>query len=104
MQEQVNDFLEKIALAERGLSTPEDQDEDTVYLFYPLPYVAHTWLEHRNRGTYPESGGYNDQDSQLMEDWHMFDMRYLHIAGKIDASKTDKSLYPETAGDWTDLI
>jgi hypothetical protein len=86
LQEKVDSFLEKVALSERGKKA-DDDDEDIpteVLLNYPLMYVQRTWLEHRQKGNYPEAGGYNAQDAALMDDWYALDMRMLDIHRELD--------------------
>ena len=42
-------------------------------------YVIQTWVEHKIHHTYPDSGGYNDQDPYLMEDWHTMNLCYARV-------------------------
>ena len=44
-----------------------------------VDYVIRTWLEHKIHHTYPEPGGYNDQDEDLMDDWHTVNMYYSRL-------------------------
>lgn len=65
----------------------EKGDEDENDLLPELPpletedeqYVIRTWIEHRLHHTYPEPGGYNDQDPYLMEDWHTLNLCYARV-------------------------
>lgn len=94
-------------MAERGKSEPDDHEDspDTkVYLNYPLKYVAQTWMEHRQRGTYPETGAYNDQDAALMDDWHSLDMKFIGIEGRLKREQRETPDYPDQAKDWMSLL
>lgn len=74
--------------AEKGNASERDEVEADAYarLYYPLGYVFDTWLEHRDHGLYPQTGGYDDQDWRLMRDWRTLDRRYSdHVSGKADA-------------------
>lgn len=35
------------------------------------------------KGGYPGPGSYNDQDTQLMDDWHTLNKRYLFIYNEL---------------------
>lgn len=61
-------------------------------------------MEHRQRGTYPEAGAYNDQDAALMDDWHEMDMKYMEITGRLDRKEREKPDYPDQAKDWMSLL
>lgn len=79
--------------------------EIEIALHYPLDYVTRTWYEHRNRGTYPRAGGYDDQDAQLMDDWHVFDMRLMYKRGELEEQTRTDPDYPDPseALDWSEL-
>lgn len=49
-------------------------------LHHDLDYVIETWLQHRTHHTYPEPGGYNDQDALLMEDWKTLNLWYIRVS------------------------
>lgn len=53
-------------------------------LHHDEDYVVRTWIEHKLHHTYPEPGGYNDQDPYLMEDWHTLNLCYVRVhAGQL---------------------
>lgn len=102
----MDSFLDNLIAAEHGEKTPdEDENEFAFGLHYPAQYVIRTWYEHRKNGLYPKGGGYDDQDAQLMDDWHMMDMRLLLRSREYDASKQDDPQYPDpsNAKNWTEL-
>jgi hypothetical protein len=49
-------------------------------LNHDVDYVIETWLQHRTHHTYPEPGGYNDQDDLLMLDWKMMNLWYVRVS------------------------
>lgn len=66
----------------------EDEDDDVLpdlsELNHDAEYVIRTWIEHKLHHTYPEPGGYNDQDEYLMDDWHTMNLCYLRVcAGQL---------------------
>lgn len=70
--------------AEKGESDKRDADGEQPGLYYPLGYVFDTWLEHRDHGLYPQTGGYDDQDWRLMRDWRTVDKRMTaHVNGEV---------------------
>lgn len=104
----MDEFLDALILAERGKAAPDDVPETEFGLHYPLDYVTRTWYKHRVYGIYPRTGGYDDQDAQLMDDWHMMDMRHLYKAAEYDeqhGKSSDALDYPDPSGalDWTGL-
>lgn len=52
---------------------PDDLENDA-------DYVMETWLQHRIHHTYPEPGGYNDQDETLMRDWKTMNLWHLRVS------------------------
>lgn len=62
-----------------------------------------TWLEHKNHHTYPEPGGYNDQDAQLMIDWQTINARFNRQLRMVAKGQSDELSLPAQANDWTDL-
>lgn len=104
MQTELDSFLERLAQSERGKKQPdEDIPDNPVYLHYPLEYVLRTWLDHRASGTYPEAGGYNQQDAQLMDDWAALNERYFEINLDLDAREAMHDDTPEDAPYWRNL-
>lgn len=75
---------------EQGIKRPDDSEDEAVYLYYPLDYVIHTWLDHRIGGAYPAPGGYDAQDAQLMDDWHTLNKRHLYISNQLRNNTTLK--------------
>jgi hypothetical protein len=66
----------------------EDDDDELLpeldALHYNEDYVIRTWIEHKIHHTYPEPGGYNDQDPYLMSDWHTLNLCYVRVwAGQL---------------------
>jgi hypothetical protein len=69
-------------------------------LFHERDYVMRTWLEHKIHHTYPDRGGYNDQDEYLMRDWHTMNVYYMRVhAGEFAAV-----LLPDDTVDWDTLL
>lgn len=68
---------------EKGEDDEDDENEllpDLPALNHDAEYVIRTWIEHKLHHTYPEPGGYNDQDEYLMEDWHTMNLCYLRVS------------------------
>lgn len=42
-------------------------------------YAIKTWLQHRLHHTYPRAGGYDDQDADLMDDWHTLSLYFIRV-------------------------
>lgn len=74
--------------------------EDPMPFFHEIDYVIATWLHYRRHGAYPRAGGYDKQDSQLMQDWATMDLYHLRI------ERGDyKSFYvPENAPDVSTMM
>lgn len=70
-------------------------------LHYDVDYVIRTWFEHKLHHTYPEAGGYNDQDEYLMQDWHVMNVYYARVwKGEFVASYMPM---PTTGEDWLSM-
>lgn len=88
-------------MLDKQIDGDEDEDDsDNPPFHHPLDYVMETWTEHKLHHTYPESGGYNDQDALLMKDWHTVNMYQLRV---------EKGIYtplgvPDNAPSWHDLM
>lgn len=92
----MDEFCEALALAELNKPPKDDDDEDDEFAFYwPEWYVIDTWLEHKNHHTYPEPGGYNDQDAQLMEDWKTLNGRFNLKLRELSKDPDDEDSKPE---------
>lgn len=92
--------------SEHGERTAEETDDEPHFgLFYPKQYVIRTWYEHRKNGVYPQQGGYDDQDAQLMDDWHAMDMRYLLRLNSYEAERREQPMYPDPSNalNWQEL-
>ncbi len=85
--------------AEKGEENDDIPDEPE-RLHFEINYVIRTWLEHKLHHTYPELGGYNDQDPWLMEDWHTLNMFYARVSKGVFSALPLSS----DAGDWLDLM
>lgn len=69
-------------------------------LFHERDYVMRTWLEHKLHHTYPDLGGYNDQDEYLMRDWHTMNLYYARVyAGEFVAE-----LVPDDVDHWQSIL
>jgi hypothetical protein len=64
------EFLLRLIAAERGEPFKDDDLPDPPPFYHDVDYVIRTWLDHKEHGSYPEAGGYNDQCEFLMQDWH----------------------------------
>lgn len=78
----------------------EYESIDPSKFFHEIDYVIRTWMEHRIHHTYPELGGYNDQDDHLMRDWHTMNIYYNRVAH----NDLSAPLMPTNAGSWEDLM
>lgn len=65
-----------LVLMEQGKDIDNPTDDVNRGLYYPLDYAIDTWRNFRDHGVYPEPGGYNDQDYDLMQDWKFINERY----------------------------
>lgn len=91
--------MRRVIAADKG----EDNDEipnEPPFIFEDVDYVIRTWLEHRIHHTYPELGGYNDQDEWLMRDWHVMNVYYSRVAAGVFSAMP----LPKQAQDWQTLM
>lgn len=91
--------MRQLVAAEKGEDDPTIPDEPT-YLKSDVHYAIKTWFEHRLYHTYPSAGGYNDQDADLMDDWHVLNMYHI----RVDKGVFSIMQMPENAPDINDLI
>lgn len=79
--------MQRLIRAEKGQLGDVDLD-DPMTFHYPIDYVIRTWLDHRKHGSYPETGGYNDQDPLLMQDWHTMNLYHARVEHGIVQTMT----------------
>lgn len=53
---------------------------------HDIDYVVKTWLEHRIHHAYPRYGGYDDQDADLMDDWHILTLYYIRVGQGVTSA------------------
>jgi hypothetical protein len=70
--------MEHLIAIEKGETIDSTLDYPFAF-FHEIDYVIATWLDHRKHGTYPRAGGYDDQDSQLMADWHTMNLYHSRV-------------------------
>lgn len=70
--------MRRVVAADKG-ETDDDVPNTPPRLWHDADYVIRTWMEHRTHHTYPEPGGYNDQDEWLMLDWHVMNVYYSRV-------------------------
>jgi hypothetical protein len=68
----------RLIAAEKGEDYKGDLDEPHK-LLHEVNYVLRTWLDHRKHGTYPKLGGYDEQDLDLMQDWHTLNLYHVRV-------------------------
>ena len=79
----VEKFMERLIAAEKGEPLKDDNLDDPQPLHHEVNYVIRTWLDHRKHGTYPRPGGYDEQDPDLMEDWHTLTLICVRVENGI---------------------
>lgn len=72
----IDDLMHQRARAVLGKTNTPPDEQDDFGLYYPLWYAFDTWVEHDDHGLYPQDGGYDDQNWQLMQDWKTLDRRF----------------------------
>lgn len=80
--------MERLIAAEKGEPIKDATFDDPTPLRHEVNYVIRTWLNHHRHGTYPAPGGYDDQDSDLMEDWHTLNLIHLRVENGVYAHLT----------------
>lgn len=78
----VEEFMEHLIAAEKGESLRDRLDEPPP-LKCEVNYAIRTWLDHRRHGTYPRAGGYDDQDPDLMDDWHTLTLYHIRVENGV---------------------
>lgn len=74
--------MRSLLAAEKG-EDKSDVPQEQSHFYHDVGYVIRTWLEHRLHHTYPEMGGYNDQDEYLMRDWHTLSLYYVRAEAGV---------------------
>lgn len=87
----------RLVAAEKGKPITNDLSNPPP-IKLPRDYVMQTWFDHRKHGTYPRAGGYDDQDPDLMSDWHVLNLYHLRAEYGIVSIKL-----PTNATDWRTL-
>lgn len=70
----------------RRLVAAEKGEDDETIPDEPPPLIgdAHhalaTWMHFRLHHVYPDAGGYNDQDADLMDDWLTLNVWYIRLS------------------------
>lgn len=83
---------------EKGEDENDDVPDEPPPFQNEIDIVIRTWLEHKLHHTYPDVGGYLDQDSSLMDDWHIVNMYYSRVWHGV----TQPVLIPKDAPSWLD--
>lgn len=84
---EVEDLMKQIIAMEKGEESKDIPDEPPPFR-HEIDYVIRTWLEHKLHHTYPDIGGYNDQDSDLMDDWHIMNVYYARVSMDVFSEST----------------
>lgn len=93
----------KVQIAiDRHESLPEELLPEPPPLHYSVEYVIATWTQHKLHHTYPRAGGYDDQDEELMQDWHTLNLYYARVAGG-QLTLFDMSHLGTSARSWSDM-
>lgn len=71
--------MERLIAAEKGEPLKDDEGDSPPPLTHDANYAIRTWLDHRRHGTYPRAGGYDDQDPDLMDDWHTLTLYHIRV-------------------------
>lgn len=98
----IDQYMADRVRAQSGKSVDADEVDD-FGLYFPLDYALDTWIEHDEHGLYPEAGGYNDQDAQLMKDWQTLDRRYGKAVRERGNNDPLAAFDKTGAKDWTEL-
>lgn len=85
----------------------EGRDSDTALpepdiLKHEADYVIRTWMEHKIHHTYPQPGGYDDQDEYLMRDWHTMNLYYSRVRAGIFTAFDMSRLRPSSRA-WNEV-
>lgn len=83
---------------EKGEDEDNDVPDEPPPFQNEVGYVIQTWLEHKLHHTYPEQGGYNDQNLSLVDDWHIMNMYYVRILKGVSSAL----VMPEHGPSWLD--
>lgn len=70
--------MKRVIALEKGEDT-DDVPEDQPPIKHDVHYAIKTWFNHRSHHTYPRAGGYDDQDADLMDDWHTLSLYYVRV-------------------------
>lgn len=74
--------MQRLIAAEKG-EPLKDALDDPSKINHEVNYVIRTWLDHRKHGTYPRLGGYDEQDPDLMLDWHTLNLYHVRVENGV---------------------
>jgi hypothetical protein len=74
--------MARLIAAEKG-EPYKDELETPPKLNHEVNYAIRTWLDHRKHGIYPRAGGYDDQDPDLMADWHTLNLYHIRVENGV---------------------
>lgn len=107
----VGEWLESAAMAELGLSTEDDEEDelDDLYLHYAegerLTFLLRSWQAYRSRGVLPFTGGLADQPRALFHDFEQLNTRYIPILNRLLREKyPDRQQGKTTEGETLDAL
>lgn len=92
--------MQVLVRAEAGEENNTVPDEQPTF-HHEIDYVIRTWLERKMHHTYPEPGGYNDQDAQLVEDWHTMNMYHIRVEKGVFTEVALPGI--DSAPNWMDM-
>ena len=113
LEETVDDWLRDYAASELGKGGDRDHDEPPpLRLNYPIDYVLHAWADYKTHGHWPRPGGFDAQDTALVEDFAMLTRHYnkwVHEladqdGGGLHDMDVDDLIVGVDRVDWTGLI
>lgn len=94
--------MKVVVAQDKGEELPPDLLPEPPPLTHDIDYVIATWLQHKLHHVYPRAGGYDDQDEDLMQDWHTMNLYYSRVAnGQL--TTFDISQFRTSARDWSDM-
>lgn len=91
--------MRMLVKAEKGEDSGDIPDEQPP-VAHDIDYVIRTWMEHHIHHTYPRAGGYDDQDADLMDDWHILSMYYVRVERGIFTVMS----MPTNGADWQTMM
>lgn len=94
--------MKQVIAQEKGETSPDEILPEPPPLVHDIDYVIATWLHHKLHHVYPRAGGYDDQDEDLMQDWHTLNLFYSRVeSGQL--TTFDMSWIRTSARSWTDM-